>query len=135
MKSCLKIHRRSISPPVQPDGKTSREKAGEFITCSMKGEHPIFDWVIRDANGKDIFCEVRLNLLANDTHPLIRTSVLDITERVLLERKLVDEKLKKQQEITDAVITAQEQERSFLERNCMIISTRSWPLPNSTWIL
>jgi signal transduction histidine kinase len=80
----------------------------------MKGERPIFNWVIHDSHNKDIFCEVRLSLLSNSVRPLIRTSVLDITERVLLEKKLVEEKLKKQQEITDAVITAQERERSFL---------------------
>ena len=38
----------------------------------------------------------------------------DITERILLEEKLAEEKIKKQQEITAAVITAQDQERSFL---------------------
>ena len=38
----------------------------------------------------------------------------DITERVLLEDKLAEEKTKKQQEITAAIITAQVQERSFL---------------------
>ena len=48
----------------------------------------------------------------------------DITERVLLEEKLAEEKIKKQQEITAAVITAQAQERTFLGENCMIISTR-----------
>ena len=38
----------------------------------------------------------------------------NITERVLLEEKLVEEKIKKQQEIAAAVITAQAQERTFL---------------------
>src|SRR6185436_14776351 len=37
-----------------------------------------------------------------------------ITERVLLEEKLVEEKIKKQQEIAAAIITAQAQERTFL---------------------
>lgn len=38
----------------------------------------------------------------------------DITEKVLLEMDLAAERLHKQKEITDAVITAQEQERLFL---------------------
>jgi two-component system sensor histidine kinase UhpB len=38
----------------------------------------------------------------------------DITVRILLEKKLTEEKIKSQQEITDAVITAQEKERAFL---------------------
>ena len=114
VKELLRKSPESISPRFQPGGNRSRDKLGEYITLAMKGEHPIFDWVIRDSHGKDIFCEVRLSLLANAARPLIRTSVLDITQRVMLEKKLVEEKLKKQQEITDAVITAQERERSFL---------------------
>ncbi|MEP6952390.1 MAG: PAS domain S-box protein [Ginsengibacter sp.] len=110
----LKKSPEGISPRFQPGGKRSRGKLAEYIMRTMKGERPIFDWVIHDANGKNIFCEVRLSLLTNAARPLIRISVLDITERVLLETKLVEEKLKKQQEITDAVITAQERERSFL---------------------
>ena len=38
----------------------------------------------------------------------------DITEKVLLEEKLAEERIKKQQEITAAIITTQEQERTFL---------------------
>ncbi len=39
---------------------------------------------------------------------------MDVTEKIQLEEKLVEEKIKKQQEITTAVITAQEQERKRL---------------------
>ena len=39
---------------------------------------------------------------------------MDVTEKIQLEEKLVEEKIKKRQEITNAVITAQEQERKRL---------------------
>ena len=85
-----------------------------MISRTLQGDHPIFDWVIRDSNAKDIFCEVRLNVIQNTGYPMIRASILDITQRVQLEKKLLEEKVKKQKEITEAIITAQELERSFL---------------------
>jgi PAS domain S-box-containing protein len=110
----LKMRPENISPAFQPDGSPSDKKMAKYIASTMKGEQPIYDWVVIDSTEKEIYCEIRLKLLTNAVRPLIRVSVLDITDRVLLEAKLVEEKLKKQQEITDAVITAQERERSFL---------------------
>jgi PAS domain S-box-containing protein len=43
-------------------------------------------------------------------------AVSNITEKILLEQKLADERLKKQQEIADAIITAAENERHELGR-------------------
>ncbi|MEO6550190.1 MAG: PAS domain S-box protein [Ferruginibacter sp.] len=105
---------QNISPLFQPDGKRSLLKLVELFRDTMKGDRPIFEWVITDHKSKNIFCEIRLNLLTNNARPLIRVSVLDVTERVLLKERLVEEDLKKQQEITDAVISAQERERVFL---------------------
>ncbi len=110
----LKRSPESISPVFQPDGERSKEKIEDYIAKTINGKRPIFELVVIDSIGKEIFCEFRLSLLTNTERPLIRASVLDITERVLLEKKLVEEELKKQMEITDAVIIAQERERSFL---------------------
>jgi len=43
-------------------------------------------------------------------------AVSDITEKFVLEQKLEEERIKKQQEITDAVITAEEKERQQIGR-------------------
>ncbi|HEY5406016.1 MAG TPA: PAS domain S-box protein [Ginsengibacter sp.] len=43
-------------------------------------------------------------------------AVTDITEKILLEQKLADERIKKQQEIADAIITAAENERHEIGR-------------------
>lgn len=103
-----------ISPDEQPDGTNSREKMREFFTSTVFGDFPVFEWVLLKSSGEEINCEVRLSLLANAARPLIRASVLDITKRVMLEKKLEKEKLQKQLEITEAVINAQEQERTYL---------------------
>ena len=103
-----------ISPAFQPDGKSSEQKVKEFLGLTMQGAQLLFDWVVLDSTGKKIFCEARLTLLLHGDQPLIRASVLDVTERVELEKRLANEKQEKQREITEAVITAQENERSFL---------------------
>ncbi|UEG51233.1 PAS domain S-box protein [Ferruginibacter lapsinanis] len=113
-EALLKKGPRDITAPFQSQGDGLDERIKEYIIRTMQGERPIFDWIIRDFEGNDIFCEIRLNVIANAGNPMIRASVLDITERVQLERKLLEEKIKNQKEITEAIITAQEFERSFL---------------------
>ncbi|MEP6948453.1 MAG: PAS domain-containing sensor histidine kinase, partial [Ginsengibacter sp.] len=93
-----------VSSPLQPDGKTAIEKAGEMIQLALQSENPIFEWVVRDSEGKDTFCEVRLTLLTNYDHQLIRCSVIDITKRKEEDEKLLQSEFRYRQ----IVETAQE---------------------------
>ncbi len=79
-----KVGPAQMSPPTQPDGRDSTEKALEKIGEAMKGNFPIFEWMHRNAQGKDIPCEVRLVRLPGD-RPRVRASVTDITERKRIE--------------------------------------------------
>ena len=60
--------------------------------------------------------EAKLIPTLNEDGLLVRVDGIcnDITEKVTLENKLAEEKWQKQKQITDAVLTAQENERSFL---------------------
>jgi PAS domain S-box-containing protein len=69
-----------MSPPRQPDGRDSTEKAMEKIGEAMQGATPIFEWMHRNGQGEDFLCEVRLVRLPGE-HPRVRASVTDITER------------------------------------------------------
>ena len=69
-----------MSPPRQPDGRDSAEKAMEKIGEAMQGGTPIFEWVHRNGQGEDFPCEIRLVRLPGE-HPRVRASVADITER------------------------------------------------------
>ncbi|MEO8087977.1 MAG: PAS domain S-box protein [Bacteroidota bacterium] len=89
----LKKSPSEVSPPMQPDGKTSAEKATEMIQSAMHGENPIFDWVVRDSEGKDIFCEVRLTLFTNPDRKLIRCNLFEITARKKAEQILLQSQL------------------------------------------
>ena len=70
-----------ISPPKQPDGSNSKEKFTRQSMLTLAGAKPVFEWTVSDAAGKTIVCEVRLVMLGNSDHTLIRASLLDITER------------------------------------------------------
>ena len=76
----VKFGPAQMSPPNQPDGRDSTEKAMEKIGEAMQGGTPIFEWTHRNAQGYDIPCEVRLVRLPG-VHPRVRASVTDITER------------------------------------------------------
>ena len=76
----VKVGPAQMSPPTQPDGRDSTEKAMEKIGEAMQGGTPVFEWVHRNAQGQDIPCEVRLVRLPSD-RPQVRASVTDITER------------------------------------------------------
>ncbi len=76
----LKVGPAQMSPPNQPDGRDSTEKAMKKIGEAMQGGAPVFEWIHRNAQGQDIPCEVRLMRLPG-AHPRVRASVTDITER------------------------------------------------------
>jgi PAS domain S-box-containing protein len=95
-----KVGPAQMSPPFQPDGRDSTEKALEKIGEAMKGNIPIFEWTHRNAQGKDIPCEVRLVRLPGDL-PRVRASVTDITERKRIEE--LSQRREQQQEALNLI--------------------------------
>ena len=77
-----------MSPPTQPDGRSTMEKGGEMIGRAIAGETPSFEWIHRDAEGRDIPCEVRLLRIEIEDRPVVRGSITDITERKRIEGAL-----------------------------------------------
>jgi diguanylate cyclase (GGDEF)-like protein/PAS domain S-box-containing protein len=84
----LQLGVQDVSPPVQPDGKSSHAAAREVIQAAVEGQAPVFEWIHRNAEGRDIACEVRLVRLQASGRVLIRGSVTDITDRKLAEERL-----------------------------------------------
>ena len=73
-----------MSPPTQPDGRDSTEKAIEMINTAMeKGSHR-FEWVHIKKDGSEFDCEIGLVRMPGD-RPRLRQSILEITERKQLE--------------------------------------------------
>ena len=80
----VKVGPAQMSPPTQPDGRDSTKAAMEKIGEAMQGRTPIFDWIHRNAQGKDIPCEIRLVRMPGE-RPRVRASITDISERKHLE--------------------------------------------------
>ncbi len=76
----------ALSPPAQPDGRPSAPAIAANVAATLSGETPVFEWLHRDAGGRDIPCEVRLVRLPSASRRLIRGSVTDISHRKRAER-------------------------------------------------
>ncbi|MCH7754284.1 response regulator [candidate division KSB1 bacterium] len=101
----LKIGFAELSPPTQPDGRPSPEAAMEAIGQALNGEKPVFEWVHRDSEGKDIPCEVRLVRMPSADRKLVRGSLTDISLRREAEeslKKLNQQLLNHQKELSAA---------------------------------
>lgn len=57
----LMTHPSKISPPMQPDGRESFEKANEMIKIALNNGFHRFEWIHRKANGGDFPVEVSLS--------------------------------------------------------------------------
>ncbi len=77
----LKVGPGDMSPPTQPDGRSSSERARGKVGEALAGGTPVFEWTHRNAAGHDIPCEVRLVRMPAAGRNLVRASVTDITER------------------------------------------------------
>ena len=77
----LSIGPKAISPRMQPDGQPSFGVKRGYIDRALAGEHPRFEWVHKDSNGRQIPTEVRFSRLPDRQRKLIRVSITDITDR------------------------------------------------------
>src|SRR6266436_2981859 len=82
----LQVGPLNLSPPQQPDGGASEERARAYIQQALAGNTPVFEWSHCDAAGREIVCEVRLVHLPSGNRRLVRGSIADISERKRSER-------------------------------------------------
>ena len=76
----------TLSPPLQPDGAPSEQRALGYIQQALAGEVPVFEWAHWGAAGREFICEVRLVRLPGANRRLVRGSITDISERKRGER-------------------------------------------------
>jgi diguanylate cyclase (GGDEF)-like protein/PAS domain S-box-containing protein len=71
----------AVSAEYQADGQLSMSPHRQYLKLAAAGEHQVFEWIHRDALGRDIPCEVRLVRLDGSSRGLVRASIADISER------------------------------------------------------
>jgi PAS domain S-box-containing protein len=77
-----------FSPPKQPDGQPSFEKAREIASDVIKGHPRCFEWAHYRLNGTPFWVEVTLNRIEFKGEFIMQAVVRDITERKQLENAL-----------------------------------------------
>ncbi|HEX5126995.1 MAG TPA: diguanylate cyclase, partial [Rhodocyclaceae bacterium] len=89
--NCLREEFRTLraaqlSPPFQPDGQPSREKAVALLRATAQGQPQFFEWRYRRPDGSEFDAEVSLNSiwLAGEQYTL--AVVRDVTERNMAQR-------------------------------------------------
>ena len=77
-----------ISPPVQPNGRASKELVPEKIQELLSENPEPFEWVHKNASGKEFLCEIHHAKLTITGRKLYSGIVIDITERRKAETKI-----------------------------------------------
>ncbi len=86
----LRMHPWELSPPTQPDGRPSGDKALEMIAqAHAKGGHR-FEWMHRRVDGTDFPVEVTLTPFPLMGHDVLYTSWRDISDRKQEERERIE---------------------------------------------
>lgn len=79
---------QDLSPPIQPDGQSSDDKAGQMIGIAFEKGSNRFEWVHMKRNGQTFPVEVLLTVIPYEGKSLIHVVWQDITERKEAEGKV-----------------------------------------------
>jgi diguanylate cyclase (GGDEF)-like protein/PAS domain S-box-containing protein len=85
-KELLEVGPADLSPASQPDGSLSEHGVRARVQAALDGNPQVFEWVHRNAFGKEINCEVRLIRIPSGSRRWVRGSITDISERKRNER-------------------------------------------------
>lgn len=84
----LETHPSELSPPCQPDGRDSYEKANEMIRIAFEQGSHRFEWMHKRADGEVFPVEVLLTPLPGPDRTRLHVVWRDITDRKELESQL-----------------------------------------------
>ncbi|MCF7794103.1 MAG: PAS domain S-box protein [Candidatus Cloacimonetes bacterium] len=88
LEELMKLAPWQISPPKQPDGQSSIEKAKKMIDIAVKEGVNYFEWIHRKRDGRDFFATVLLNKVNLKDKNILLATVRDITKEKLATQAL-----------------------------------------------
>ncbi len=91
-ENLLNLHPSELSPEIQPDGRSSYEKAEEMMQLAMERDGHQFEWVHRRANGEDFWADVSLTPITLNGRKVIYVIWRDISEKKSAQKKLMEQK-------------------------------------------
>jgi len=87
-EALLRTHPSELSPPRQPDGRDSYEKANEMIAIAFERGSHRFEWMHQRADGEVFPVEVLLTAVEEPGRRVLHVVWRDITDRKQLEDQL-----------------------------------------------
>jgi len=87
----LGTHPADVSPPFQPDGRSSFEKAEEMLKICHETGHHQFKWMHVRASGEEFCSEVTLMKINLENRNLIQGTWRDVSHQLEYEKKLKKE--------------------------------------------
>ncbi len=122
----LEKHPSELSPPVQPDGRNSFEKAGEMMRIAFETGYQQFEWMHRRASGEEFPVRVSLTPITLHGQKLLYCVWKDLTlekkseERIREQTRELAESLKeaeKSQEVLVSMMDDNNQMRARFEQS------------------
>lgn len=71
-------------------GISVADEAEAHIQKALNGGNPAFEWIHVDRDGRNIPCEVRLIRFPPYNRPIVRASIIDLTEKKRIETALIE---------------------------------------------
>ncbi|MFB8789244.1 MAG: AAA family ATPase [Potamolinea sp.] len=98
-KQLLSLHPSQLSPEIQPDGRSSFEKANEIMVMAFERGSYRFEWMHRRLDGEDFWVEVLLTVIPLNDKKILHTVWREIGDRKQAEAALYQ----KNQELSDTL--------------------------------
>jgi len=86
----MQLPKGALSPPRQPDGTDSLEKAAEMMQRAVINGFQRFEWILRKADGLDFPVEVSMTPIVHQGRSLLHCSWRDLSRQRAMEAELVN---------------------------------------------
>ncbi|MCB6182455.1 EAL domain-containing protein [Leeia sp. TBRC 13508] len=77
-----------ITPAFQPDGKSSSDLGHKILDAAFAGKPQVLEWQHTTARNPNLFVEIRLSRMPSMNGNFVRATIVDVTQRKLIEEGL-----------------------------------------------